>query len=187
MHCVESPRPEKLFLQETALHGQDSNETCPAESARPGEESLEPPVSAIRQNRPRQKSRDSSPAYNGTEEHTHREHAEDFGAQDIHNKTTKSDDFNVLNDISQVDDRIFCNAANLLDSSNSYVETPKPEIDQAGFINAFSKALKSRNVLQHRRMVDLLERQYSQDLSFWRRTMSRLLSNKPFKKRKYRR
>eukprot|EP00063_Salmo_salar_P067513 XP_014042348.1 PREDICTED: uncharacterized protein LOC106595502 [Salmo salar] len=146
VHCEESPRPNKLLLQETALHGHDS-----------------------------------SPAYNGTEDHTHREPLEDFGAPDIHNKTRKTDDLNVLNDISQVDDWLFCNAANLLDSSNSYVETPKPEIDQAEFIKAFSKALKSRNVLLHQRMVDLLERQYSQDLSFWHRTMPRLL------KRKYRR
>eukprot|EP00063_Salmo_salar_P092845 XP_014067680.1 PREDICTED: uncharacterized protein LOC106611709 [Salmo salar] len=180
VHCAESPQPEKcywsgnLLLQETALHGQDSNETCPAESGRPGEKSLEPTVSAIRQNSPRQKSRDSSPAYNGTEDHTHREHVEDFGTPDIPNKTTKPDDFTVLNDIPEVDDLLLCELANLLDSSNSYVETPKPEIEPARFIIAFSRALKSRNVFLHRRMGALLERQYSQDLSFWRRTMPRV-------------
>lgn len=115
----------------------DSNETCPSESGMLGEKSLEPTVSVIRQYSPHQKSPDSSPAYNGTEYHTQREHAEDFGAQDIPNKTPKQDDFKDLNGISEVDDLMLCEAANLLDSSNYFVETPKLEIEQARFLTAF--------------------------------------------------
>ena len=64
---------------------------------------------------------DSSSVYNNTEDDTHREHVEDFGTPDIHNKTLKPDDFTVLNDISEEDDLILCEMANLPDSSNYFV------------------------------------------------------------------
>jgi hypothetical protein len=106
---------------------------------------------------------------------------EDSGSLNIYNETTKPEDFTVLNVNSEADDRLLCDAANLLDSDNSLVETPKPEIEQARLFTAFSRALKSRKVLLHKRMGALLERQYRQDLSFWHRTMPRLLNSNPIK------
>ena len=53
--------------------------------------------------------------YNGTEDPTHLEHAD---APDIHTKTQKLEDFTVLNDISEVDDLLLCEAASLFYSAN---------------------------------------------------------------------
>jgi hypothetical protein len=130
---------------------------------------------------------DSSPAYNGTEYLTHLKREEDPGSPNIPNETTKTEDLNLINDISEADDRLLWDAANLLDSANSVVTTDGSEIEQARFFTAFSRALKSRKVLLHRRLGVLLERQYRQDISFWHRAIPRMLNSNPIKKRKYRR
>jgi hypothetical protein len=105
---------------------------------------------------------DSSPAKNGTEGHIHLELG-DSGSPNIPNETNKAEDIPVLNDISEVDDRLFCDAANLLDPDNSMVATSGSEIEQARLFTVFSRTLKSRKVLLHKRLGVLLERQYRDD------------------------
>lgn len=46
-----------MFFQTPTRHAESAESAEPAESGRPGEKSLEPKVSAIHQNSPRQKSR----------------------------------------------------------------------------------------------------------------------------------
>jgi hypothetical protein len=47
---------------------------------------------------------------------------EEFSAQDIHSKTLKPDDFNALNDNSELDNLLSYEAASHLDTTNSEVE-----------------------------------------------------------------
>ncbi|XP_031680501.1 uncharacterized protein LOC109875767 isoform X1 [Oncorhynchus kisutch] len=155
VHCVESPRPKKGYraenvrIQQLALYGDDSNETGPAESGTLDEKSLEPSLSAIRENSQRQKSRDSSPAKNGTEAHIQ---LGDSDSPNIPNETTKAEDIPFFNDISKVDDQLFCDAANLLDPDNSMASTSRSEIEQARIFTFLSRALKSRNALLYKRL-----------------------------------
>lgn len=122
---------------------------------------------------------DSAPAKNGTDGHIHLELG-DSGAPNIPDETT---DRPVFNDISDVDDQLFCDAANLIDPVNSTASA----VEQERFFTLFSRALKSRNVLLYKRVGDLIERQYRDDMLFWHRTIPRMLNSKPIKKRKYRR
>ncbi|XP_064870006.1 hairy and enhancer of split-related protein HELT-like [Oncorhynchus nerka] len=146
VHCSESSPPENycwagnLLLHEPALQGQDCPETDPAESGTLEGKSHTPPVPAIRHNK-RQKSRDSAPAKNGTDDHINLELG-DSGAPSIPNETPKRP---VFNDMSDVDDQLFCDAANLIDPVNSTASIPAAE--QERFFTLFSRALKSRNVL----------------------------------------
>nr|XP_046194292.1 uncharacterized protein LOC124024442 [Oncorhynchus gorbuscha] len=186
VHCSESSPPENycwagnLLLHEPALQGQDCPETDPAESGTLDGKSHTPPVSAIRHNK-RQKSRDSAPVKNGTDDHINLELG-DSGAPRIQNGTPKRP---VFNDISDVDDQLFCDAANLVDPVNSTASVPAAE--QERFFTLFSRALKSRNVLLYKQLGDLIERQYRDDMLFWHRTIPRMLNSNPIKKRKYRR
>nr|XP_029529259.1 hairy and enhancer of split-related protein HELT isoform X2 [Oncorhynchus nerka] len=128
VHCSESSPPENycwagnLLLHEPALQGQDCPETGPAESGTLEGKSHTPPVSAIRHNK-RQKSRDSAPAKNGTDDHINLELG-DSGAPSIPNETPKRP---VFNDMSDVDDQLFCDAANLIDPVNSTASIPAAE------------------------------------------------------------
>ena len=124
---------------------------------------------------------DSAPAKNGTDDHINLELG-DSGAPSIPNETPKRP---VFNDMSDVDDQLFCDAANLIDPVNSTASIPADE--QERFFTLFSRALKSRNVLLYKRLGDLIERQYRDDMLFWHRTIPRMLNSNPIKKRKYRR
>ncbi|XP_013992217.1 uncharacterized protein [Salmo salar] len=121
VHCAESPRPEKLLLQETALHGQDSNERCPAESGRPGEKKSRTHGFRDSSEQPASKKQRLLPGVTA-QKTIHPESTQRVSARRTF--PIKPDDFTVLNDIPEVDDLLLCDAANLLDSSYSYVETP---------------------------------------------------------------
>ncbi|XP_070293691.1 uncharacterized protein [Salvelinus sp. IW2-2015] len=116
VHRTESPRPEKGdwsendWIQEHALYGYHSNDsyTNQAEPTKPEDIGLGPALSRIPQKSRRQKTRDSSQAYTDTEGPICREEEaeEEFGAQDIHSKTLKPDNFNAVNDKTE-DETIF--------------------------------------------------------------------------------
>ncbi|KAM9395418.1 uncharacterized protein ACWYII_033569 [Salvelinus alpinus] len=183
-----SASPEQFYLagiHETTFQGQGSPSTEPADAVIQVDQRHQPLVSELLQNSPRQKSRDSSTAYKDNVEATHREPEE--APKTPVKKTVKPDDFKDLNDISEVDDLMFCEAANLLESANSVGATADSEIDQALFFKAFTLGLKSRKALLQRRMCILLEHQYSQDVSFWRSELPRMLKNIRVKTSKYRR
>ncbi|KAM9398482.1 uncharacterized protein ACWYII_031045 [Salvelinus alpinus] len=187
-----SASPEQFYLadiHETSFQGQGSTSTEPADAVILAEQRHQPLVSELLQNSPRQKSRDSSPAYKDnaqTSEDAQTSIPEEAPKTPV-KKTAKPDDFKDLNDISEVDDLMFCEAANLLESANSVGATADSEIDQDRFFKAFTLGLKSRKALLQRRMCILLEHQYNQDVSFWRSELPRMLKNIRAKTSKYRR
>ncbi|XP_055768063.1 uncharacterized protein LOC129861495 [Salvelinus fontinalis] len=181
-----SASPEQYYwegIHETALQGQGSQATDQADAIIRVAQRHVPEFSELLQNSPLQKSRDSSPAYKDIQEATHLDPEE--APKTPVTRTAKPDDFKVLNDISEVDDLMFCEVANLIEAANSGGATASCEIDQAVLFKAFTQGLKSRKALLQRRMGILFEHQYNQDVSFWRRELPRMLNNSRVKTSKY--
>ncbi|XP_055727114.1 uncharacterized protein LOC129816552 [Salvelinus fontinalis] len=181
-----SASPEQYYwegIHETALQGQGSQATDQADAIIRVAQRHVPEFLELLQNSPLQKSRDSSPAYKDLQEATHLDPEE--APKTPVTRTAKPDDFKVLNDISEVDDLMFCEVANLIEAANSGGAKASCEIDQAVLFKAFTQGLKSRKALLQRRMGILFEHQYNQDVSFWRRELPRMLNNSRVKTSKY--